>query len=191
MKSLKGSRTEKNILIAFAGESQARNRYDYFASIAKKDGYVQIERVFLETALQEKEHAKRLFKFLEGGDAEITAAYPAGRMGTTLENLYASAEGEHHEWEQMYPDFARIADEEGFGVVGATMRAIAKAEAFHEERYRAFIENIEKNRVFTRPAKAAWRCMNCGYVHEGTDAPHECPACAHPQSFFELLFKNW
>ncbi|MCK9240827.1 rubrerythrin [Desulfocurvus sp.] len=191
MKPLKGSRTEKNILTAFAGESQARNRYDYFASIAKKEGFVQIERVFQETALQEKEHAKRLFKFLEGGEAEICAAFPAGRMGTTLENLYASAEGEHHEWEEMYPEFAHVADEEGFGPVAAAMRAIARAEAFHEERYRAFIENIEQNRVFTRPGKTAWRCLNCGYVHEGAQAPHECPACAHPQAFFELLFKNW
>lgn len=191
MKPIKGSKTEKNILTAFAGESQARNRYDYFASIAKKDGYVQIERVFQETALQEKEHAKRLFKFLEGGDAQISAAYPAGRLGTTLENLYASAEGERHEWEEMYPEFAHVADEEGFGPVAAAMRAIAKAEAFHEERYRGFITNIEKNGVFSRPAKAAWRCINCGYVHDGTEPPRECPACAHPRAFFEILCKNW
>ncbi len=191
MKPLKGTKTEKNILIAFAGESQARNRYDYFASVAKKDGFVQIERVFQETALQEKEHAKRLFKYLTGGAVEIQAAFPAGKFGTTLENLYASAEGERHEWEEMYPEFAEIARQEGFDQVAATMTAIAKAEAFHEERYRAFIQNIEKNQVFSRPQAASWRCLNCGYIHEGPDAPDECPACIHPKAFFELVCRNW
>lgn len=191
MKPLKGSRTEVNILTAFAGESQARNRYDFFASIAKKDGYVQVQQVFQETALQEKEHAKRLFKFLSGGVAEVTASFPAGKLGATLENLYASAEGERHEWEEMYPEFAEIARKEGFDEVAATMTAIAKAEAFHEERYRAFIENIEKHRVFSRPQTATWRCLNCGYTHDGPEAPQECPACIHPQAFFELVCKNW
>lgn len=193
MKPLKGSKTEVNILTAFAGESQARNRYDYFASIAKNEGYVQIMHIFQETALQEKEHAKRLFKYLtEGGEARIDAAFPAGKLGTTLENLYASAEGERHEHEHMYPEFAQIAADEGYEDVAATMRAIAVAERFHEERYRAFIENIEKNRVFMRPGQEImWRCRNCGYIHTGEGAPTVCPACVHPQAHFEIACTNW
>ncbi|WP_461209642.1 rubrerythrin [Desulfocurvus sp. DL9XJH121] len=192
MKSIKGTKTEANILTAFAGESQARNRYDYFASIAKNDGYVQIMHIFQETALQEKEHAKRLFKFLEGGEAVITAGFPAGKLGSTLENLYASAEGERHEHEHMYPEFADIAQEEGFIEVADTMRMIAVAEKFHEERYRGFIENIEQDRVFRRPGKQVmWRCRNCGYIHVGEAAPGTCPACVHPQAHFEIACTNW
>ena len=193
MKSLKGSKTEVNLLTAFAGESQARNRYDYFASIAKKEGYVQIMHIFQETALQEKEHAKRLFKYLsEGGEAQVCTGFPAGKLGSTLENLYDSAEGERHEHEEMYPQFADIAEQEGYAEVAATLRAIAVAEQFHEERYRAFIENIEKDRVFHRPGqKITWRCRNCGYIHEGPEALKECPACVHPQAHFEIACKNW
>ena len=193
MKSLKGTKTEVNLLTAFAGESQARNRYDYFSSIAKKDGYVQIMHVFQETALQEKEHAKRLFKYLtEGGEAVVSAAFPAGKLGDTLANLYASAEGEQHEHEVMYPEFAEIAVEEGFIEVADTFRAIAVAEKFHEERYRAFIENIEKDRVFRRPGnEITWRCRNCGYIHVGPEAPEVCPACVHPRAHFEIACQNW
>jgi len=191
MKSLKGTQTEKNILIAFAGESQARNRYTYFSSTAKNEGFVQISYIFEETADQEKEHAKRLFKFLEGGEVEITAAYPAGVIGTTETNLLESAAGEHYEYTEMYPSFAKIADAEGFSEVAATMRAIAVAEAWHEKRYLDFAKNIKEGRVFTREQSVKWRCRNCGYIHEGPSAPNICPACIHPQAHFELLGVNW
>jgi rubrerythrin len=189
--TLKGTQTEKNILTAFAGESQARNRYTYFASQAKKEGYVQISAIFEETANQEKEHAKRLFKFLEGGDAEITASYPAGVIGSTLDNLLASAAGENEEYVHMYPGFAKIAREEGFDDVAAVMEAIAVAEKQHEKRYLALANNIKADRVFKRGETVVWRCRNCGYLHEGTEAPDECPACAHPQAHFELLGENY
>ncbi len=192
MKPIKGTRTEVNLLTAFAGESQARNRYDYSASIAKKEGYVQIMHIFQETALQEKEHAKRLFKFLEGGAVEITAAYPAGKPGSTFDNLEAAAEGEKHEHEVMYPEFAEIAISEGFPEIATAFRAIAVAEAFHEERYRAFMENIEKDIVFRRPGtEVLWRCRNCGYLHHGPEAPDLCPACVHAKAHFEIAAKNW
>jgi rubrerythrin len=189
--ALKGTRTEKNILTAFAGESQARNRYTYFAAAARKEGYVQIADIFEETANQEKEHAKRLFKFLEGGEVEIVAAFPAGVIGTTAENLKASAGGENHEHVHMYPDFAAIAKEEGFTEIAAVFRCIAVAEKHHEKRFAALLANIENNRVFHRDEPVAWRCRNCGYVHEGTGAPEKCPACAHPQAHFELLGENY
>jgi rubrerythrin len=188
---LKGSRTEKNLLTAFAGESQARNRYTYFASQAKKDGYVQIQSVFEETADQEKEHAKRLFKFLEGGDVEVQASFPAGVIGTTAGNLKAAAGGENHEWTVMYPEFAEIAREEGFGEIADVFLAIAVAEKQHEKRYNDLRANIEAGRVFKRGEEVVWRCRNCGYLHEGTEAPEKCPACAHPQAHFELLGENW
>jgi len=191
MKSLKGTRTEKNILAAFAGESQARNRYTYFASQAKKEGYVQIANVFQETAENEKEHAKRLFKFLEGGEVEISAAFPAGVIGSTAENLRASAAGENHEHTAMYPEFARIAEEEGFHEIAQVMLAIAVAEKQHEKRYLSLLENIEKSRVFKRDMVVKWKCDNCGYIHEGTEAPEKCPACAHPRAHFELLGENY
>ena len=191
MACLKGTRTEKNILTAFAGESQARNRYTYFASKAKKEGYEQIAAVFTETADQEKEHAKRLFKFLEGGEVEITGAFPAGTIGTTLENLKASAAGEHHEQDSMYPEFAKIAREEGFNHIATVFEAIAVAERFHEKRYQALAANIEKSQVFKKPAKTTWRCRNCGYIHEGEGAPEKCPACDHPQAHFETACENW
>jgi rubrerythrin len=189
--NLKGTQTEKNILTAFAGESQARNRYTYFASQAKKEGYVQIQAIFEETANQEKEHAKRLFKFLEGGDAEIQAAFPAGVIGNTMDNLMASAAGENHEYTEMYPGFAKIAREEGFEEIAAVMEAIAVAEKQHEKRYLALANNIKAGRVFKRDNTVVWRCRNCGYLHEGTDAPDECPACAHPRDHFELLGENY
>lgn len=188
---IKGTRTEKNLLIAFAGESQARNRYTYFASVAKKEGYEQISAAYLETADQEKEHAKRLFKFLEGGDLEITASFPAGVIGTTMENLQASAAGENHEHTEMYPEFAQIADEEGFPELANVFRAIAKAEVGHEQRFLAFLENIRKGQVFKRSKKVVWRCRNCGYMHEGTEAPEVCPACDHPQAHYELWCQNY
>jgi len=191
MGSLKGTRTEKNLLTAFAGESQARNRYTYFASQAKKDGYEQIKFIFEETANQEKEHAKRLFKFLEGGEVEITAAFPAGVIGNTLENLKASAEGENYEYTEMYPEFAKIADEEGFTDIAEVLRNIAIAEKQHEKRYNDLIANIENNRVFRREEEVVWRCRNCGFLYTGTDAPEECPACAHPRAHFELLGENY
>jgi len=191
MESLKGTQTEKNILTAFAGESQARNRYTYFASKAKKEGYVQISNVFQETAANEKEHAEKLFKFLEGGEAEISASFPAGVIGSTSENLKASAAGENHEHTSMYPDFARVADEEGFPEIAEVMRSIAIAEKQHEKRYLGFLKNIDNGRVFKRDNIVQWKCNNCGYVHEGEEAPDECPACAHPQAHFELLIENW
>jgi len=189
--SLKGTKTEKNILTAFAGESQARNRYTYFASKAKKEGYVQISKIFEETANHEKEHAKRLFKFLEGGDAEIVASFPAGVVGSTLENLKASAAGEHEEYAEMYPEFAKVAREEGFPEVAAVMENIAVAEAYHEERFKAFIANIEADRVFVKEEEISWRCQNCGYNHKGTTAPVKCPACDHSQAHFEKKDCNW
>jgi rubrerythrin len=191
MKSLKGTQTEKNILIAFAGESQARNRYNFFSSAAKNEGFVQVSYIFAETADQEKEHAKRLFKFLEGGDVEITAAFPAGIITDTQSNLISSAAGEHHEYTEMYPQFAATADKEGFPEVAAVMRAIAVAEEFHERRFLDFARNIKEGRVFSRADKVKWRCRNCGYVHESTSAVTLCPACAHPQAHFELLGMNW
>ncbi|HHN45970.1 MAG TPA: rubrerythrin family protein [Planctomycetes bacterium] len=191
MASLKGTRTEKNLLAAFAGESQARNRYTYFASAAKKDGFVQISQIFEETANQEKEHAKRFFKFLEGGEAEIQAVFPAGVIGKTADNLEAAADGERHEWGTLYPDFARVASEEGFNDIAAVFNAISVAEKQHEKRYRDLAANIRNDRVFKRDKPAAWRCLNCGYVYTGKEAPPACPACAHPRDYFELLGENW
>jgi rubrerythrin len=191
MSALKGSLTEKNILTAFAGESQARNRYTYFASKAKKDGYVQISTIFEETANQEKEHAKRLFKLLEGGEAEISAGFPAGVIGTTLENLQEAAAGENFEYTIMYPEFAKTAMEEGFKDIAAIFSAIAVAEKQHEKRYKDLAANIEAGRVFKREKKVTWRCRNCGYLHEGTEAVDECPACEHKQAHFELLGENY
>jgi len=191
MKSVKGSQTEKNLLTAFSGESQARNRYTYFASVAKKEGFEQISFIFTETADQEKEHAKRLFKFLEGGELEITAAFPAGVIGCTVDNLKAAAEGEHYEQTIMYPDFAKIARDEGYGLLASVFESIAVAERFHESRYLELAGNIEADRVFKRPEKAVWRCRNCGYIHEGTQALDKCPACDHPRAYFELLATNW
>ncbi|NPV13694.1 rubrerythrin family protein [candidate division WOR-3 bacterium] len=188
---LKGSKTEKNILTAFAGESQARNRYTYFASKARDEGYIQIAQIFEETANQEKEHAKRLFKLLEGGNVEIQASFPAGVIGTTAENLKEAASGEHYEWTEMYPTFAQIAEEEGFSNIAAIFRAIAVAEKQHEKRYQALKANIDSGRVFRREKPVVWRCINCGYIHEGTEAPEICPSCAHPQAYFELLGENW
>ncbi|UCC11923.1 MAG: rubrerythrin family protein [candidate division WOR-3 bacterium] len=191
MKSLKGTKTEKNLLTAFAGESQARNRYTYFASRAKKEGYEQISYIFTETADNEKEHAKRFFKFLEGGEVEVATAFPAGVIGTTLENLQAAAIGENHEHTKMYPEFAKVADDEGFSEIACVFRNVAVAEKQHEKRYRAFAENIKKDRVFKREKHIKWRCRNCGYIHEGTGAPDKCPACDHPMAHFELLGENW
>lgn len=191
MGSLKGTRTEKNILTAFAGESQARNRYTYFAGQAKKDGFIQISAIFEETANQEKEHAKRLFKFLEGGDVEMAGAFPAGAIGTTVANLKASAAGENHEHTQMYPGFAKVARTEGFIDIAAVFEAIAVAEKQHEKRYLDLTRNIETGRVFKREGRVVWRCRNCGYLHEGDAAPDKCPACAHPQDHFELLGENY
>ncbi len=191
MKSIKGTQTEKNLLKAFAGESQARMRYDYFAKQAKKEGLEQISAIFAETALNEKEHAKRFFKFLEGGMVEITAAYPAGKIGTTLENLKAAAEGENEEWTELYPHFADVAEQEGFKEVAVAFRKIAEVEKAHEERYRKLYENLDKGMVFKSNGKIVWKCRNCGYLHEGTEAPKICPACLHPQSYFERHVINY
>ena len=191
MKNIKGSKTEKNLLTAFAGESQARNRYTYFASQAKKECYEQISAIFSDTAENEKEHAKRFFKFLEGGAVEITAAFPAGVIGKTTENLEEAAGGENYEHTTMYPGFAKIADEEGFPDVAATFRAVSVAEKGHEMRYRALLANIKKNQVFKRECPTKWRCRNCGYIHEDSEAPKKCPACLHPQDYFELLAENY
>ncbi len=191
MASVKGTQTEKNILIAFSGESQARNRYTYFASQAKKDGYVQIQSIFEETANQEKEHAKRLFKLLEGGEVQIAATFPAGVVGTTAENLREAAAGENHEHTIMYPEFAVTAREEGFANIADIFMAIANAEKQHEKRYLDLLANVEAGRVFKRSEKSTWRCRNCGYLHEGEEAPETCPACAHAQAHFELLGENW
>ncbi len=188
---LKGTRTEKNLLTAFAGESQARNRYTYAASVAKKEGYEQISFIFTETADQEKEHAKRLFKYLEGGEVEITAAFPAGVIGTTVENLREAAAGEHYEQTQMYPEFAQVAEEEGFKEIARVFRSIAVAEKQHEKRYVALADNIDNGKVFERDEAVVWRCRNCGYLHEGPKAPKVCPACDHPLAHFELLGENY
>jgi rubrerythrin len=191
MNSLKGTKTEKNILTAFAGESQARNRYTYFASQAKKEGYVQISAIFEETANQEKEHAKRLFKLLEGGEVEIQASFPAGVIGSTLENLKEAAGGENYEHTIMYPEFAKTAREEGFEHIAKIFESIAIAEKFHEERYKALAANIEANKVFKKDSEIVWQCRNCGYTHTGTEAPDVCPACAHEIDHFQLVCKNW
>jgi rubrerythrin len=189
--SIKGTKTEQNLLKSFAGESQARNRYTYFAGVAKKEGFVQIADIFEETANQEKEHAKRFFKFLEGGDLEITACFPAGKIGTTAENLLASANGEHEEHTLLYPSFAATAREEGFSAIAAVWTAISVAEKQHEKRYRDLLANIDAGRVFTRDGDVVWRCRNCGYLHTGKGAPEVCIACLHPKAHFELLGENW
>ena len=191
MASVKGTKTEKNLLTAFAGESQARNRYTFFASQARKEGYEQIGALFLETAQNEKEHAERLFKFLEGGEVEIAAAFPAGVIGDTIDNLKASAAGENHEHTIMYPEFAGIAEEEGFTAIACVFRAIAVAETQHEKRYLALAENIEKGRVFKRETTVRWKCENCGYIHEGTQALAKCPACEHSRAYFQVLSEIW
>jgi rubrerythrin len=191
MPSIKGTETEKNLLKAFAGESQARNRYTYFASAAKKEGLVQMAAIFEETANQEREHAKRFFKFLEGGDLEITACYPAGKTGTTSENLEAAACGEHEEWSELYPGFAAKAREEGFEAVAIVFEKISIAEKQHEKRYRDLLKNLNEGKVFKKDGKVMWRCLNCGYLHEGEEAPAMCPACTHPQAHFEVLGENW
>lgn len=189
--SIKGTRTEQNLLKSFAGESQARMRYTYFAKQAKKDGYEKVRVIFEETADQEKEHAKRMFKFLEGGMVEITAMYPAGKIGTTIENLREAATGENEEWTELYPEFARVADEEGFKDVANMYRMISNAEKHHEARYRALLEDIEKGEMFKKSGKVEWRCLNCGYIHNGTEALEKCPACEHPQAYFEVNNTNW
>lgn len=186
-----GTQTEKNLMIAFAGESQARNRYTFFSSRAKKDGYVQISLIFEETANQEKEHAKRLFSYLNGGNVEVKWSYPAGVIGTTEENLLAAAEGEHEEWSEMYPTFAEVARQEGLDVIASQFQALAVAERQHEKRYRDLLKNIKSGQVFKRETEKVWRCLNCGYLHTGTEAPDSCPACLHPQAYFELLGENW
>lgn len=192
MGKISGTKTEKNLLKAFAGESQARNRYTYFASVAKKEGYEQIAAIFTETADNEKEHAKRFFSFLESGEAvEITAMYPAGKVGTTVENLKAAAAGENEEWTELYPEFAKIALEEGFSDVAACFTMIAKVEKEHEERYKKLAENIEKAEVFKKSEKVRWKCRNCGYVAEADSAPEKCPACLHPKSYFEIKETNY
>jgi len=191
MSTLKGTRTEKNLLTAFAGESQARNKYTYFSKQAKKEGYEQISFIFEETANQEKEHAKRLFKFMEGGDVEITAAFPAGVIGNTHENLMAAAAGEHYEQTEMYPSFAKIAREEGFPQIAAVMESIAVAERQHEKQYRDLAANVASGGVFLKDATVTWRCRNCGYISGSKKAPQMCPACDHPQAHFEVLKENW
>jgi rubrerythrin len=191
MKDLKGTETEKNLLAAFAGESQARNRYTFFASQAKKDGYEQISAIFQETADNEKEHAEVFFKHLMGGDAEIKASYPAGVIGTTAENLHTAAEGEKMEWGTLYPNFAEVAEKEGFSRIAESFREIGEVEAYHERRYRKLLENVKKNKVFKKDKVVKWKCRNCGYVHEGEEAPEVCPACKHPQSYYELWCENY
>lgn len=189
-KSLKGTKTEKNLLAAFAGESQARNRYTYFASAARKEGYEQIAGIFIETAENEKEHAKVFFKYLEGGEVEITAGYPAGVIGDTKSNLKHAADGEKMEWSTLYADFAAVARKEGFIEVAVSFEQIAKVEKFHEARYRKLIRNLTRGEVFRKKAKVKWHCINCGYVFEGTSAPEECPACRHPRAYYEVLAEN-
>jgi rubrerythrin len=191
MASIKGTKTEKNLLLSFAGESQARNRYTFFASKAKKDGFVQISDIFTETANQEKEHAERFFNFLEGGVLEVTGGFPAGVIGSTAENLKGAAAGEHEEHTEIYPGFAKIAREEGFDAIAMVWEMISVAEKQHEKRYLDLLENIDKGRVFKRDTEVVWRCRNCGYLHNGLEAPEMCPACAHPQAYFELLGENW
>ena len=190
-KSIRGTKTEKNLLAAFAGESQARTRYTYFSSAAKKEGFEQISRIFLETAENEKEHAKVFFKYLEGGEVEITAGYPAGVIGTTRQNLEAAADGEKMEWSTLYADFAKIAREEGFEEIARSFDQIAKVEMFHEKRYRKLTKNIDDDEVFKKKTATKWHCINCGYVYEGPKAPKECPACKHPQSYYEVLAENY
>ncbi len=190
-KSVKGTQTEKNLLGAFAGESQARNRYTYFSSQARKDGFIQIADIFAETADQEKEHAKRFFSFLEGGEVEIQAAFPAGIIGTTAENLKAAAGGEHYEWSTLYPGFAKVARQEGFEPVAQLFEAVCIAERQHEKRYLGLLANVEAGTVFKKTKSVVWRCRNCGYLHEGPEAPEICPSCDHPQAHFELLAENW
>lgn len=191
MKSVKGTKTEQNLLKSFAGESQARSRYTFFASVAKKEGFEQIAGVFMETAEQEKEHAKRFFKFLEGGMVEITAAYPAGVIGTTEQNLEAAAAGENEEWAELYPEFADVADAEGFPAIAKVFREVAKVEAEHEKRYRTLLARVKEDGVFKRDEEIVWQCRNCGYVHTGKEAPQACPACAHPQAYFEPMKNNY
>jgi len=191
MKTLQGTKTEKNLLKSFAGESQARMRYDYFSKQAKKEGLEQISAIFAETALNEKEHAKRFFKFLEGRSIEITAVYPAGKIGTTLENLKVAAEGENEEWTELYPEFARTAEKEGFTEIATAFKMIAKVEKAHEERYKKLYNNLETGKVFKREEKIIWKCRNCGYLHEGNSAPEKCPACLHPQSYFQIKESNY
>lgn len=190
-KSLKGTRTEQNLLKSFAGESQARNRYTFFAKKAREEGYEQIAALFEETARQEESHAKQFFKFLEGGMVEITASYPAGLLGTTAENLLAAAEGENEEWSDLYPEFARVAEEEGFKQIAVKFKAIAKVEAEHEKRYRKLLANIENGEVFKKKKKVRWVCRKCGFVHESENAPQKCPACDHPQAYFEVMAENY
>ncbi len=191
MASVKGTQTEKNLITAFAGESQARNRYTYFASKARKEGYVQISLIFEETANQEREHASRFFNFLEGGDAEVSAAFPAGIVGSTADNLKAAAAGEHYEWTDMYPGFAKVAREEGFEAVATVFENVCIAEKQHDKRYSDLLTNVENGTVFKKDEPVVWRCINCGYLFEGTDAPQACPACAHPQAYYEVLGENW
>ena len=191
MPDIKGTQTEKNLLAAFAGESQARNRYDYAASVARKEGYQQIRGVFEETAANEKEHAKRFFKFLAGGAAEITASYPAGKIGTTIENLEAAAAGEHEEWTELYPAFAETAKQEGFPEIATAFTTIAEVEKEHEARFRALLQRVKDGTSFKREQPVRWKCRNCGYVHEGPEAPETCPACLHPQAFFEEKADNY
>jgi rubrerythrin len=191
MTALQGSRTEKNILTAFAGESQARNRYSYAAKVARKEGLVQIANIFDRTAEQERAHAKTLFKLLEGGEVEVQASFPAGTLGTTMENLESAAAGEEHEYMDMYPSFAKVAEEEGFSGIAATFKAIAKAEKQHAKQYRTFITNLKEGKVFKRDESVTWYCTKCGFLHESAEAPLKCPACSHPQSYFELLSENW
>ena len=191
MKSIKGTKTEVNLLTAFAGESQARNRYTYFASAARKEGLEQIANIFIETPENEREHAKVFFKHLEGGDVQITATYPAGIIGSTQANLEAAAAGEKLEWTKIYSDFAAIAGEEGFPEISASFTNVSKVEKFHEARYRELINNLATGEVFRKSAPVKWHCTNCGYVHEGPEAPNACPACRHPQAFFEVLAQNW
>ena len=191
MNSLKGTKTEQNLLKSFAGESQARMRYDYFAKQAKKEGLEQIAAIFGETAMNEKEHAKRFFKFLEGGAVEITAMYPAGKIGTTLENLKAAAMGENEEWTELYPEFAKVAEEEGFKEIATAYKMIAKVEEAHEKRYTKLYENLESGKVFEREGVITWKCRNCGYLHTGTKAPDVCPACLHPKAYFEIQATNY
>lgn len=189
--AIAGTKTEKNLLKSFAGESQARNRYDMFAKVAKKEGFEQISGVFLETALQEKEHAKKFFRFLEGGDVEITATYPAGKVGATAENLKAAAMGENEEWTELYPEFANVAEEEGFKEVAIAYRMIAKVEKEHEDRYLRLLKNVEEGTVFKKAAPTRWKCRNCGYVHDGDSAPEMCPACQHPKAYFQVKEENF
>ena len=190
-KSLKGTKTEQNLLKSFAGESQARMRYEFFASVAKKEGYEQIAAIFIETALQEKEHAKRFFKFLEGGMTEITAAYPAGIIGTTMENLKAAAEGENEEWTELYPHFAEVAKEEGFPEIATAFKMIAKVEAEHERRYLKLLQNLSEDKVFVKDGKVWWECINCGYVYESAKALENCPACLHSKAYMQMREENY